>query len=204
MASSSGEAGLALELSWPGPASNILPTWVLTCGPRLAFVRPRLDSSTQARGAHAVVAGLVPWLVSLAALSSVPAGAQASKPRPPFFPYRNGLPSAWYGHAMATAADGSVWGIGGSIGRPDSTRLIIGSDELLQLDLQERQWYNVTTRGPRPSARLQRYGHAMAAVANGTSVHHEEAPEKSAAALLHPFKALLAVMVSTLLSCCFC
>ena len=101
-------------------------------------------------------------------------------------------------HTMATA-DGSVWGFGGSIGRPDSTRSSSGSDELLKLDLQERQWHNVTTPGPRPSAR---YGHAMATAANGTPAHHEEAPEKSAAALLHPFKALLAVMVSTLLSCC--
>ena len=136
--------------------------WVLTCGPQLAFV-PRPDPSTQARGAHVVVAGLVSWLVALAVLSRVPGGVQADKPRPqhtlPFFPYRYGLPSARWGHAMATAADGSVWGFGGS------TVDGLLSDELLKLDLRVRQWHAVTTPGPRPSGRK---GHTMAAVANGT------------------------------------
>ena len=115
----------------------------------------------QARGAG-VVTSLIPWLVSLAVLSSAPAGVQAAKPRPqhtlPFYPYRYNLPSARHGHAMAAVADGSVVVFGG-----DSDGSF--SDELLKLDLHERQWHAVTTPGPQPSGRI---GHAMVAVASGT------------------------------------
>ena len=115
----------------------------------------------QARGAG-VVTGLVPWLVSLAMLSSAPAGVQAAKPRPqhtlPFYPYRYGAPSARESHAMAAVADGSVVVFGGESKG-------IQSDELLKLDLHERQWHAVTMPGPHPSGRI---GNAMIAVASGT------------------------------------
>ena len=125
---------------------------------------PRLDSSTQARESGVATVLAVHWLVSLAVLSSVPGGVQAAKPRPqhalPFFPYRWGLPPARYGHAMATAADGSVWIFGG-----EESNFEKYSNELLKLDLQERRWHNVTTAGPQPSGRRD---HTMTAVANGT------------------------------------
>ena len=127
-----------------------------------------LDSSTQASGAG-LVTGLVPWLVCLAVFSSVLGGVQAAKLRPqhtlPFFPYRYGLPSGRKGHAMATAADGSVWMFGGvrEEGGFDGKREHL--NDLLKLDLQERRWHNVTTTGPRPRGRES---HAMTTVANGT------------------------------------
>jgi N-acetylneuraminic acid mutarotase len=126
---------------------------------------PHLESPMQARVAG-VVTSLIPWLVSLAVLSSVPGGVQAAKPRPqhalPFFPYRWGLPPARDGHAMATAADGSVWIFGGEESNSETRKY---SNELLKLDLQERRWHNVTTAGPQPSGRRD---HTMTAVANGT------------------------------------
>ena len=127
-----------------------------------------LDSSTQASGAG-LVTGLVPWLVCLAVFSSVLGGVQGAKLRPqhtlPFFPYRYGLPSGRTGHAMATAADGSVWMFGGvrEEGGFDGKREHL--NDLLKLDLQERRWHNVTTTGPRPRGRES---HAMTTVANGT------------------------------------
>ena len=109
------------------------------------------------------VTGLGPGRVSLAVLLSAPAGVQAAKPRPqhtlPFYPYRYNLPSARYGHAMAAVADGSVVVFGGE------SEGHVKCDELLKLDLHERQWHAVTTPGPQPSGRI---GHAMAAVASGT------------------------------------
>ena len=132
---------------------------------------PRLDFSTQTRGAG-LVTSLVPRLVTLAVLSSVLGGVQAAKLRPqheytlPFYPYRYGLPSERSGHAMATAADGSVWMFGGvyySWHGSTSTSTLF--DDLHKLDLQERRWHNITTTGRRPRGR---YSHAMASVANGT------------------------------------
>jgi len=132
---------------------------------------PRLDFSTQTRGAG-LVTSLVPRLVTLAVLSSVLGGVQAAKLRPqheytlPFYPYDYGLPSERSGHAMATAADGSVWMFGGvyySWHGSTPTRTLF--DDLHKLDLQERRWHNITTTGRRPRGR---YSHAMASVANGT------------------------------------
>ena len=133
--------------------------------------KKRAPFLNQARGAG-VVTGLVPCLVSLAVLSSAPGEVQAVKPRPqhtlPFFPYRYGLPSGRESHAMSTAADGSVWVFGGSIpplsgGVGEIAAGFCG--EMHKLGLQERTWHAVTTPGPQPSGR---WGHTMAAVANGT------------------------------------
>jgi hypothetical protein len=94
----------------------------------------------------------------LAVLSCLPAG-QAAKPRPkrtlPYFPWREGLPSARAMHAMAAAGDGSVWLHGGLTEASSAP-----SDELVKLDPHERRWHAVTTAGPRP----RRIGHSLVAV----------------------------------------